>query len=158
MFFKIGALKDFVIFWIKKRLQQRCFCKYCFFFFFFFDNSAFIKHIWWLLLHFLKEMKQLFCKGIPEKWDPGPETQDQGPESHTWDPGPATLHLRPFRNPGPLRGSRVPGHSTWDHSPWTWDPTCGNRNPLPLCGRQDPYLVTLTLIQLFLNLQFSSVA
>ena len=25
MFFKIGALKDFEIFWIKKRLQQRCF-------------------------------------------------------------------------------------------------------------------------------------
>ena len=25
MFFKIGALKDFAIFWIKNRLQQRCF-------------------------------------------------------------------------------------------------------------------------------------
>ena len=35
MFVKLGALKSFTVFWIKKRLQHRCFlftCEYCKFF------------------------------------------------------------------------------------------------------------------------------
>ena len=36
------------------------FCQYCYFF----HNSFFIEHLRWLLLHLLKVIKQLFCKGV----------------------------------------------------------------------------------------------
>ena len=59
MFFKIGALIKFAIFWIKKKCFSVKTTKV-------FNNSFFIGHLRWLLLHFLKEIKQPFCKGV---WD-----------------------------------------------------------------------------------------
>ena len=87
----------------------------------------------------------------------------------TWDPGPFTWVLSSgtqdpraidkTQNPGPYRGTRDLGPSTWgDTSPVTWNPICGNRDPIPLHGMRNPYLGTLTLMQLSLNVQFSSVA
>ena len=49
-------------------------------------------------------------------------------------------------------GTQDLGPSTWDPLPGTWDLICGNLDPIPLRGMQDPYLGILTLIQLSLNL------
>ena len=92
--------------------------------------------------------------GIPKKWDPGPGTLHLEP--FTWDPGPKTH-----------RWDLVPGTFTWDPGPGTLhlnslpgtrDPICGNLNTIPLRVTSDPYSETLTLIQLSLNVQFSSAA
>ena len=62
MFFKMGALKDFAIFRIKKETQT-CFSVNLLFF----NNRFFIEHLRWLLLYFLKVIKQLFCKDVLKK-------------------------------------------------------------------------------------------
>ena len=85
----------------------------------------------------------------------GPRTRDPQARSETrdlyvglgtWDIPPGTLHLE---------------HGTQDLGPYMWDPIW-NRDQIPLRGKWDPYintnLGTLTLIQLSLNMQFSSVA
>ena len=100
------------------------------------------------------EQLSFYENGIPKKWD-------QEPIRGTWGPSPGT------RDPGPIGRTRDlyvwPG--TWDPPPATrnlgpymWDPIW-NRDPIPL---RDTYINTnsgiLTLIQLSLNMQFSSVA
>ena len=92
--------------------------------------------------------------GIPKKWDPGPGTLhlgpliwDPGPKNHRWDPVPGTFTWDP--RPGTLHLDSLPG---------TRDPICGNLNTIPLRVTSDPYSETLTLIQLSLNVQFSSAA
>ena len=80
-----------------------------------------------------------------------------GPGTHAWELGPGNLYLGPeAQDPGPLSGTQDLGSSTWDPVPRTWDPICGNLDPMPLLGTRDPYLGTLTLIQLSLDVQFSS--
>ena len=59
MFFKIGALKDFAIFWIKKRLQQRCFSASLLIF-----QQIFYRPPPVAASVFLKVIKQIFCKGV----------------------------------------------------------------------------------------------
>ena len=56
MFFKIGASKDFAIFWIKRDSNIGVFLWIwiCIFS----NNCFFIEHIQWLLLYFLKVIKQ----------------------------------------------------------------------------------------------------
>ena len=61
MFFKIGALKDFPIFKLKKEtLTEVLFCEFANFLI----TAFFTEHLRWLLLHFLKVITQLFCKGV----------------------------------------------------------------------------------------------
>ena len=55
--------------------------------------------------------KLYFISGIPEKWDPGPDTLHLGP--FTWNPQPETHRWDPGSRP--LRG-------TWDLGPYTWEP------------------------------------
>ena len=71
---------------------------------------------------------------------------------------PATLGIPENLDPGLIRGTQDPGPGTWDPLPGTGDPISGNRDPIPLRGTRDPYLTTLTLIQLSLNVQFSIAA
>ena len=109
-----------------------------------------------------------FFEGIPGKWVLGPGTCDHGPLCGTRDPGSSIWEPSPGTgDPGPIGGNRDPGPlcetcelgpSTWVPSPGTWDPICANQDPIPLRETRDPYLGTLTLIQLSLNVQFSSVA
>ena len=85
--------------------------------------------------------------GIPEKWDLGPRT----------------LHLGSFtqdQDQGPIDGTRhlYVGLRTWYPSPVTRDPICGYRDPIPSRETWDPHLGIVTLIQLSLNMKFSSVA
>ena len=86
-------------------------------------------------------------QGIPENWDPGSGTQDPGSIRgtrdqglSTWDPGPA-IHRQ---DPGPRARDLYLRSENWDTR--------------PLRAARDPYLVTLTLIQLSLHVQFSSIA
>ena len=81
----------------------------------------------------------------PRTRDPSPGTRDSGPIGKTRD-------LRP------LCETQDQGPSTWDSSPGNQDPICVNLDPIPLRGTRDPYLGILTLIQLSLNVQFSSAA
>ena len=82
---------------------------------------------------------------VPFTWDPTPwiqnpqaefGTRDLYVEPGSWDPPPGTLHL----------------------GPGTRDSICGNQEPIPLRATRGSYLGTFTLIQLSLNVQFSSVA
>ena len=95
--------------------------------------------------------------------DPGLVTWNPYMGPRVRDPPPGTLHLGSgTRDPRQDQGSETftgdPGPSTWDSSPGNQDPICVNLDPIPLPGTRDPYLGTLTLIQLSLNVQFSSVA
>ena len=84
----------------------------------------------------------------PFTWDSGPGThrRDPGPETFMSDPGPGTLHVGLF---------------TWDPVPYMRDPMW-NQDQIPLRGTWDTYintnLGTFTLIQLSLNVLFSSAA
>ena len=149
MFFKIGALKDFVIFWIKKRLQQRCFCKYCFFFFFFFFfwQQRFYKTHLVAASAFSKRnetaiLQRYTGKVRPRTWDSGPGTREpymgswtrnpppetlSEPGTFTWESGPRALHLGPF---------------TLDLGPYMWEPEPPTfmRKAGPILG--NPYINT----------------
>ena len=57
--------------------------------------------------------KPSVLEGIPEKWDPGPGTQDPGPIHGTLHLGPSTW------DPGPLREIRDLGSFTWNPGPKT---------------------------------------
>ena len=109
----------------------------------------------------------------------GPGTRDSGPRTHTWDPALGTLHLGAFtRDPGPQihRRDPGPGNFTWDpgpgtlhQGPFTWDSGLETlyegpyieSGPNTLRRTWETYininLETLTLIQLSLNVRFSSV-
>ena len=106
--------------------------------------------------------------GIPQKSDLGPGNRDTGPIRETrdlgpstGDPSPGTRDLEPVggaQDPGPSRGTQDLGPSNRDPSPGTWDLISDNLDPIPLCGTRGPSLKILTLIQLSLYKQFSSVA
>ena len=69
----------------------------------------------------------------PSFWNPSPENQDSGTKA---EPGTHDVYL---------------GHRVWDPPPGTGDLKFGNRDPIPSCEMQDPYLGTFALIQLSLN-------
>ena len=104
-------------------------------------------------------IKKYTSSGHTEKV--GPRTWDSRSILGTQDAPHGALHLGPWtQNPQAEPGTQdlYVGTGTWDPSSGTHDPICGNRDPIPLRGTWNPYLGTLTLIQLSLNVQFRSVA
>ena len=82
-------------------------------------------------------------------WNPYVEPGTWNPSARTQDPGP----IGGTRDLGPVRG-------TWNLGPRTQDPICQNWDPMPtFTWKTGPItLGTFTMIQLSLNVQFSSVA
>ena len=66
---------------------------------------------------------------------------------------PATLGIPENRDPGLIRGTWDPLPGTEDRGPYIWEP-----GPNTFTWNAGPYLTTLILIQLSLNVQFSIAA
>ena len=73
---------------------------------------------------------------------------------------PATLGIPENRDPGLILGTQDPGPGTWDPLPGTEDrgPYIWEPGPNTFTWNAGPYLTTLILIQLSLNVQFSIAA